>query len=96
MSSIELILIGFLMGVVIALAISLILDSQRERKDYEWVLQIDDALTNTDFCSVGCGYYEYCMNHYKDDKDLAMDELYHNYCYNCPVKMATELVNQKK
>lgn len=95
MSSSELVFFGFLMGSILILAICLILDSKKEHEDYEWLMKMEDALTNSDFCQVGCGYYEYCMNH-SDDKELAMDELYHNYCYNCPVKMATELLEQKK
>lgn len=86
---------GILMGFIAATAISMIIDNRKAQKDDEWLEQLEEALTGSDFCQVGCNYYEDCFTRYVD-KNIAMDELYHNYCYNCPVRMATELVEQRK
>ena len=89
------VLYGFLMGFIVALALSIVIDGYKERKDDEWFKQMEEALTGSDFCEVGCGYYEEYFVKYTD-KNIAMDELYHNRCYNCPVRMGIELLEKRK
>lgn len=88
-------LIGMVVGSAIVTITEIAIDSKNERKRIEWVEQMRDALTGSDFCEVGCGYYEQCHNRIPDKED-AMDELYHNYCYQCPIKMCVDLLEQQE
>ena len=85
--------VGALVGSAITIAICLIIDAHYAKKHDEWITDMREALTGSDFCEVGCGYYEECFR-LTADRELAMDDLYNNHCYNCPIKMATDLLEK--
>lgn len=88
-------LLGLVIGIVGSVACWIVTDHEKKKEHDEWALQMRNALIGSDFCEVGCGYYEQCFNRNKD-KEIAMDELYHNYCYTCPIKMAIELLEKEE
>ena len=84
---------GVLVGIAITLGSWIGYDKRKEHRREEWFEEMKDALTNHYFCKDGCGYYENCHERFKDP-EIAEDELIHNYCYVCPVKMATDLLDK--
>ena len=84
--STEIILLCF--GIGIGAAIVIGAWQMREKIMFK---QLDNALNHNDFCEVGCGYYEQCFARNKNPDD-AMDDLVHDYCYNCPLEQARVIV----
>ena len=84
---------GCLVGIAITLGSWIGYDKRKSRKRNDWLEEMDDALNGSDFCEVGCGYHEDCYLRFVD-KNIAEDELYHNYCFNCPLRMARDLIEK--
>ena len=85
---------GILLGIAITLGSWIGYDKIKGHRRELWIKQMQEALTGSDFCDVGCGYRDYCREKYAGCPELIQDELEHNYCYNCPLKMAVELMDK--
>jgi len=84
---------GFLIGIAVTLGSRIGYDKMHNKRKREWFEQMEEALTGSDFCEMGCAYYENCHKRNTNHKD-AMDELEHNYCFTCPIKMGTDLLEK--
>lgn len=84
----ETVIICICFGIAVGAAIVIVAWQMHDKAMWK---QLDGALNHNDFCEVGCGYYEQCFAYHKDPDD-AIDDLTHNYCFNCPFGQAREIV----
>lgn len=83
---------GILLGIALTLGSWIGYDKIKGHRRGEWFKQMTNAL-NSDFCDAGCGYKEDCQKKYGEFPEIMQDELEHNYCFNCPIRMAQNLLD---
>ena len=84
---------GVLLGIFLTLGAWIGYDKVHQDRLTQFHADMEEALFGSDFCQQGCGFYENCHERTKDS-ETAMDELEHNYCFSCPLKLATDVLDK--
>lgn len=84
---------GFCAGIAVTLGSWIAYDNRKDKKRQEWYRKMREALSNSEFCIEGCGYYESCYSQ-NEDPDDANDILVNRYCCYCPISEALHLMDE--
>lgn len=77
--------LGFAAGVLITFLSWVEYDKMKERRHRELICN------NRDWCIDCCKHLDYCYGEYKNP-DEACDKLVNQYCVNCPIDHAQEII----